>query len=292
MIQVEKVFDAEKAYDYLVGGLRDFFYNPGFKAHFIVGLSGGLDSALVTKIAVDAFGSNRVHGLILPSTTTSEESVNLALELAKGLKVDVKGLPIGKICDDFVENFNKNLECDIDITSKGNIVARMRMIALMAASNSYGWVLLNTSNRSEALLGYCTLYGDSAGAFSPIGDMFKTEVFEMAKLVNERAVANGEKPPIPQGIIDRPPSAELFEGQTDEAYFGASYDVVDDLLWKLTTEQMTPEDAAALGYDQNLCQRLMQMHMANKFKMNYYPPHTVYHSEEIPNAPQGDTFSI
>ena len=282
MKNIQNSFNPEKYYKLLVDGLANFFKDPKHEIHVCVGLSGGIDSALVAKIAVDAFGPKRVHGLILPSNTTSEESVDLALKLAYNLGIQTHGIPIGKIADDFASNFEKNMNANINPIARGNISARMRMMALMCASNNFGWAVLNTGNRTEAMLGYCTLYGDTAGAFSPIGDLYKTEVFEICRYLNDKAAEKGDSVPIPDAIITRPPTAELIEGQTDEGEIGASYAVIDDILWKLFSQDMTKDEAKQAGMDVQLCEKLGSLYVQNEFKRQYLPPHTILHAELAP----------
>ena len=282
MEHVENTFNEEKYYSEIVNGLKNYFNVDEYELHFAIGLSGGIDSALVAKIAVDAFGANRVHGLILPSNTTSEESINLALQLADALSIRTHGIPIGKLSDDFVSNFEKNLEVEVNPVARGNVMARVRMVSLMCASNVYGWVVLNTGNRTEAMLGYCTLYGDTCGAFAPIGDLFKTEVFAICNWLNSEAAARGESECIPQAIIDRPPTAELIEGQCDESDIGASYEQIDDILWKIFVEHMERDEAQLYGLDPDFCNSIFMRHADNEFKMQYMPPHTILHSELLP----------
>ena len=282
MKHIENSFNEETYYNAIVGGLKNFFNNSEYELHVAIGLSGGLDSALVAKVATDAFGAHRVHGLILPSNTTSEKSVNLALSLANNLGIRTHGIPIGKISDEFVSNFEKNMEVEAHPTAVGNVMSRMRMVALMCASNVYGWAVLNTGNRTEAMLGYCTLYGDTCGAFAPIGDLYKTEVFAMSRWLNEQAKSRGEVEPIPAGIIERPPTAELVPGQTDESDIGASYEEIDDILWKIFVEGMERDEAPGYGLDPDFCNHIFAMHANTEFKMQHLPPHTIVHSELAP----------
>lgn len=272
-------FNVEQAHDALVDTLKQFSIQAGFTGDFVVGLSGGIDSALVAEIAVEALGARRVHGLILPSNTTSEASVELAMQLGKNLGIDVQGLPIGKIVDDFNANFEKNFHCEAKPLTKGNISARMRMVSLMAASNEFGWKVLNTGNRTEAMLGYCTLFGDTVGEFSPIGDVFKTEVYQLAEMVNLVSQSKDGAELIPQEIITRPATAELMEGQTDEAEIGANYATIDRILWGRFVQEMTVDEFVSFGFNREVVDSILRRVSNNAFKSRFYAPHPVVHPE-------------
>lgn len=272
-------FNREDAHGRIVENLREFFKEAGDSEEFIVGLSGGIDSALVAHFAVEAFGKNRVHGLILPSNTTSEESVNLALQLAKNLEIDVQGMPIGKLIDDFVKNFEKNYGSEMTMLSRGNVSARMRMVSLMAASNNFGWHVLNTGNRTEAMLGYCTLFGDTVGEYSPIGDVFKTEVYQLAEMINLISMSKDKIERIPNEIIERPATAELVEGQTDEGEIGANYATIDRILWGRFAQEMSVEEFVAYGFSEQVVISILERIKNNAFKAKFYAPHPVIHPE-------------
>ena len=272
-------FNVQQAHATLVETVKQYSHNIGFAGDFVVGLSGGIDSALVAEIAVEAFGPGRVHGIILPSNTTSEKSVELAMQLGKNLGIDVQGLPIGKIVDDFTANFQKNFRCELGLLTKGNISARMRMVSLMAASNEFGWKVLNTGNRTEAMLGYCTLHGDMVGEFSPIGDAFKTEVYQLAELVNMLSVGETGAERIPQEIITRPATAELMEGQTDEGEIGANYATIDRILWGRFVQEMSVDEFVQFGFNENVVNSILNRVQQNAFKARFYAPHPVIHPE-------------
>lgn len=285
MLKIIKQWDVEEAYNTAVGGLSQFFHNPedeDYVPHVLVGISGGIDSALVATIAVDAFGADHVHGVIIPANATSEKSVELAMQLGDNLGIDIKGVPIGAIGNNLVADIGSNIGCELSGLTKGNVFCRLRMVILMAIANEKSYALLNTGNRTESMLGYCTLYGDTAGVISPIGDFFKTEVFELAKFANKKWVGEGCLAPIPEEIITRPPTAELVEGQTDEEDLGGSYEIIDNALFDIFVCQMTAEEAPKKGYDTQFCAELVARHNANRFKLNYVPPHTIYH-REIPD---------
>lgn len=277
MLKSNYQFNAQVAHDTIVEETKKFFAE--YEGDFVVGLSGGIDSALVAHFAVEAFGHDRVHGLILPSNTTSEESVELAMELAKNLKIDAKGIPIGKINDDFIANFEKNVDCELGPIARGNISARLRMLNLMAASNEFGWQVLNTGNRTEAMLGYCTLYGDSVGVYSSIGDLLKTEVYRVAEYINGATEKRDGNAVIPEKIITRPATAELVFGQTDEGEIGAEYAVIDRILWGRFAQEMTVEDLEAVGFDHDTIISILDRVARNAFKVKFYAPHPVVHPQ-------------
>lgn len=272
-------FNPELAHDSIKHSMEEHYSNSHAEADFVVGLSGGIDSALVAHFAVETFGKTRVHGLILPSNTTSEESVNLAMELGRNLEIDVKGVPVGKLIDDFASNFEKNFGSKMAPLTKGNVSARMRMICLMAASNEFGWRVLNTGNRTEAMLGYCTLFGDSVGEYSPIGDLFKTEVYQVAEMVNVISQAKDGEDEIPKQIITRPATAELFEGQTDEAEIGANYATIDRVLWGRFAQEMTVDEFVQYGFNREVVDSILKRVQNNAFKAKFYAPHPVVHPE-------------
>lgn len=272
-------FNREQSHDAIIEGLRRYFGDAGYEGDFVIGLSGGIDSALVAYFAVEAFGKKRVHGMILPSNTTSEKSIDLAMKLANNLGIDAHGLPIGKINDDFVANFEKNYDCELGGLARGNIAARLRMISLMTASNEFGWKILNTGNRTEAMLGYCTLFGDTVGEYAPIGDVLKTEVYQLAEMINLISKSRDGFEVIPHEIISRPATAELVDGQTDEKEIGASYATIDRILWGRFAQDMTVDEFVAFGFDGEVVMSILARVSRNAFKAKFYAPHPVIHKE-------------
>lgn len=268
-------FDPATAHDIILDKTKEHF--AGYQGQFVVGLSGGIDSALVAYFAKEAFGADRVHGLILPSNTTSEESINLAMELAKNLCIQTYGIPIGKINDDFIANFEKNTGRDLGPIARGNVSARLRMLNLMAASNEFGWQVLNTGNRTEAMLGYCTLYGDSVGVYSPIGDILKTEVYRVAEYINIVTEKRDGQAVIPSLICTRPATAELVSGQTDEGEIGANYATIDRILWGTFAQDMTVDELCAFGFEHDTVVSILRRVEQNKFKTKYYAEHPIVH---------------
>lgn len=272
-------FNREQSHDAIIEGLRRYFGDAGYEGDFVIGLSGGIDSALVAYFAVEAFGKKRVHGMILPSNTTSEKSIDLAMKLANNLGIDAHGLPIGKINDDFVANFEKNYDCELGGLARGNIAVRLRMISLMTASNEFGWKILNTGNRTEAMLGYCTLFGDTVGEYAPIGDVLKTEIYQLAEMINLISKSRDGFEVIPHEIISRPATAELVDGQTDEKEIGASYATIDRILWGRFAQDMTVDEFVAFGFDGEVVMSILARVSRNAFKAKFYAPHPVIHKE-------------
>lgn len=272
-------FNREQSHDAIIEGLRRYFGDAGYEGDFVIGLSGGIDSALVAYFAVEAFGKKRVHGMILPSNTTSEKSIDLAMKLANNLGIDAHGLPIGKINDDFVANFEKNYDCELGGLARGNITARLRMISLMTASNEFGWKILNTGNRTEAMLGYCTLFGDTVGEYAPIGDVLKTEIYQLAEMINLISKSRDGFEVIPHEIISRPATAELVDGQTDEKEIGASYATIDRILWGRFAQDMTVDEFVAFGFNGEVVMSILARVSRNAFKAKFYAPHPVIHKE-------------
>ncbi len=230
-------------------------HGAGFQ-DVVIGLSGGLDSSLVCAIAVRALGSQHVHGVLLPGPFSSEGSISDAEELATRLDVSTITLPITDAYDALAATYARACGMPLAGLASENTQARLRMCAIMALSNANGWLMLNTGNLSEAAMGYSTLYGDTAGAFAPIGGLYKTEAIALARFMNDQAKAEGKVEPIPQSIISKPPSAELSEGQTDEASLGISYDELDRILSELLDEGKHQEELA--GQEKEVWERYLR----------------------------------
>lgn len=220
-------------YEMTVRALRLFFENAGQKKA-ILGLSGGIDSALVLVIAVAALGAENVLGVIMPSQYTAEVSVTSAQELAKNLGVDTKVIPIQPLTEAYLNTLAPYFEGLPPDTTEENLQARVRAVLLMALSNKFGYILLNTSNKSECAVGYSTMYGDACGAVSVIGGLYKTEVYEMSRWLNR------EREIIPSFIIERPPSAELRPDQTDQDSL-PPYEILDAILTEMLDKGKRPE---------------------------------------------------
>ena len=274
--QAAPFFNPEAAFNACVAGLREFLDATfGEREHHVVlGLSGGIDSALVAVMAVEALGAGNVHAVTMPGPFTTQGTLDDAYRLAENLDIRLDEVRVEgayEACCDAIED--GCLE-DVHGTIAGqNIQARLRMIVLMALSNAYGWIVLNTGNLSEACMGYCTLYGDTVGAYSPIGGLLKTQVYAIANWVNERTRAVAGEVLIPEGIITRAPSAELADGQTDEESLGITYAVLDNILAH-NLGGVSPEKIVEAGIaTEEQVASVMSRMRANAFKAAWLPPH-------------------
>jgi NAD+ synthase (glutamine-hydrolysing) len=247
-----------RIHDALVLGIRDYFAKLGF-TKAILGLSGGIDSALVTVLAVRALGNENVKVLLLPSQYSSEHSINDALALANTLHIEHEIVNIAQ-ANTAVEATLANAFSGLAFNvTEENIQARLRGLLLMAHSNKFGHVLLNTTNKSEAAVGYGTLYGDMCGGLAVLGDIYKTECYELANYINKDTVV------IPTNTIVKPPSAELRPNQKDSDSL-PDYDVLDAILRGYIEHCNSPEDIIAQGYDAALVNRVLGMINRNEFK--------------------------
>jgi len=254
----------EAIYSALVIGVREYFEKIGF-TKAVLGLSGGIDSALVSVIAAEALGAENVMNILLPSGFSSDHSVNDALELCKNLGSPHEIINI----EDGFQTTLKTLKPQFgDLpfnVAEENIQARLRAVILMAYSNKFGNILLNTSNKSEAAVGYGTLYGDMAGALSVIGDLYKTEVYELAHYINR------DKEIIPNHIITKAPSAELRPNQKDSDSL-PDYEILDKILHAYIEQILAPQEIIDLGYDEALVRRVLKMVNINEYKRFQAPP--------------------
>lgn len=262
---------AEK-YRVCVDGLTSFARGIGM-TDAVLGLSGGIDSSLVACMCVDAFGADHVHGYMLPGPYSSEHSLVDAQELARNLGIRAERISIDKPFEAFVDVLGPHCIMARGLAAE-NTQARCRMVVLMALSNAHGWMMVNTGNKSEAMMGYSTLYGDTAGAFAPIGGLYKTDVFAMSRWLNEKAAAEGRVAPIPEHVLLKPPSAELAPDQRDEDTLG-SYDELDRLLIDYVEHGMGRDELAAAGYDVDEVRRVVGRVDAYAFKRALEPPFPV-----------------
>ena len=233
----------------------------------LIGLSGGIDSALVAAVAVEALGKDSVVGVTMPSRYTSGETKSDAHLLAQKLGIKIYELPIEKAFKAYLETLApvfKGLQPDV---TEENIQARIRGNLLMALSNKFGWIVLTTGNKSEIATGYCTLYGDMAGGFAVIKDVPKTMVYKVSEWYNK---AKG-KEIIPRSVIERPPSAELRLNQTDQDTL-PPYDMLDPILQGYVVEDLGYEDLIEAGHDPQTVKRVIRMIDINEYKRRQSPP--------------------
>ncbi len=262
--EIPSIDRMEKIHDALVMGIRDYFSKMKFHGATL-GLSGGIDSAVTLVLAAEALGSKNVRVLLLPSKYSSDHSVKDAEDLAINLGVKYDIVPIQEIVNRFDHELSEifsGLEADI---TEENIQARTRGVLLMAISNKFGNILLNTSNKSEAAVGYGTLYGDMAGGLSVLGDVYKTDVFSLAQYINRNREI------IPENTITKPPSAELRPDQQDTDSL-PEYDILDDILYKYIELRMSAEEIIKSGVEQKITERTVRMVNANEYKRFQTPP--------------------
>ncbi|MBM3656231.1 MAG: NAD+ synthase [Actinobacteria bacterium] len=253
--------DEEEIWQALVVGLRDYVRKNGFKS-VALGLSGGIDSALTATLAVDALGSQGVYGLLMPSKYSSQHSVSDAKELAENLRIGYEIIEIAPIVDSF------RSAIELSGLAEENIQARIRGSLLMGLSNQRGHLILATGNKSELAVGYSTLYGDAVGGFAPIKDIFKVDIWRLAKWRNSQA---GIKGLIPSNSISKAPSAELSPGQKDSDSLPA-YQLLDQILGLYIEKNVDATRIISFGFDKTLVDRVVAMVDKAEFKRRQYPP--------------------
>ncbi|VGO15243.1 Glutamine-dependent NAD(+) synthetase [Pontiella desulfatans] len=257
--------DLEEVYEALKLGLRDYVNKIGFK-RVVVALSGGIDSALVLAIAVDALGKDRVASVTMPSQYSSSGTLGDAHEMAKILDIEFHEIPIKGLYDNFEAELSKVWGADKQPgLAEENLQARIRGNLIMALSNEYGWLVLTTGNKSEMAMGYCTIYGDMAGGFAVIKDVPKTLVFELCRWRNEQGIV------MPPSIIERPPSAELRPDQKDSDSL-PPYEVLDPILEDYVENDMGIDGLVAKGYDEALVRRVVHAVELSEYKRRQSPP--------------------
>jgi len=250
----------------LVMGLRDYVGKNGFRS-VVLGLSGGIDSALVAAIAIDALGAKRVNGVAMPSKYSSGHSVEDAQALADATGIHFRITPIAPMVDAYMDNLVlKGL-------AEENLQARVRGTTLMGISNQEGHLVLATGNKSELAVGYSTLYGDAVGGFAPIKDIYKTDVWALSRYRNALAIERGETPPIPDRSIDKEPSAELRPDQKDSDSL-PDYPLLDQVLRAYVDEDHGYEELLADGFDPELVRRVISLVDKAEYKRRQYPPGT------------------
>jgi len=262
--EIQRPSEVALIHDALVMGIRNYFEKLGF-TKAILGLSGGIDSAVTSVLAAEALGNENIYNVLLPSEFSSDHSISDSLQLVENLKMPHDIIPIKKpfsTFNDTLKPFFKDLPFNI---AEENLQARIRGVILMALSNKFGYILLNTSNKSEAAVGYGTLYGDMNGGLSVLGDVYKTRVFELARYINR------DKEIIPENIITKPPSAELRPDQKDSDSL-PDYDTLDEILLQYIEKRLGPAEIVALGYDEKLVKRILRLVNINEYKRYQTPP--------------------
>lgn len=253
-------------YQGLVLGIRDYFNKTGFKKA-VIGLSGGIDSAVTACLAVAALGAENVIGIAMPSQYSSGHSISDAEELAQKLKINFSVNSIKFLFSTFMlelKNLFQNAAADI---TEENLQARLRGVLLMAVANKKRGLVLTTGNKSELAVGYCTTYGDMAGALAPLGDLYKTRVYELARYIN----TSTDAPPIPQSTLEKPPSAELRPNQKDQDSL-PDYAVLDQLLEGFFEQKKGSADLIAAGFSADLVQKILNLIKISEFKRRQAAP--------------------
>lgn len=251
-------------YKALVTGVRDYVHKNGFQ-NVLLGLSGGIDSALTLAIAVDALGAEHVEAVMMPFHYTADISVEDAAKQADWLGVTYQQLPIAPAFDSFQQVLAPVFAEHVADVTEENLQARIRGVLLMSMANKFGKLLLSTSNKSESAVGYATLYGDMAGAFSPLKDVYKTMVYRLARYRNTLGKA------IPERVIKRPPSAELAPGQVDQDSL-PDYEVLDDILQRFLEQDQALETIVSAGFDTALVRRVVNLVLLNEYKRRQAAP--------------------
>jgi NAD+ synthase (glutamine-hydrolysing) len=261
-----KLTPNEQIWQALTLGLKDYVEKNNFKS-VIIGLSGGIDSALVAALAADAIGANRVYGVAMPSKYSSDHSLADAKALAENIGLNYKIIEITPMVANLIENLR------VDGVAEENLQARVRGIILMGLSNQAGHLVLATGNKSELAVGYSTLYGDAVGGFAPIKDLYKTQVWQLAKWRNELAILQGQTPPIPANSITKEPSAELAPNQKDSDSL-PDYFTLDKILTIYIDQDGGRPAALAAGFDPALVDKVVRLVDRAEYKRRQYPPGT------------------
>ncbi len=262
----------QEMYEACVAALRKYADNAGF-TDAVIGLSGGIDSAVVAVMAVDALGAERVHGVLLPGPYSSEHSVEDAQDLADNLGISAQTISILEPFEAFERVLAKPCGGELTGLAAENTQARCRMVCLMALSNAFGWMLVNTGNKSEAMMGYSTLYGDTAGAFAPMGGIYKTDVYRIGRWRNGKAARDGLVVPIPESTLVKPPSAELAPDQQDERSLGIAYADLDEILIAVLEHGRSVDEVVAQGFSEDAVRDVLATVERYAFKRALEPPY-------------------
>ncbi len=266
-LQPEKLIPSlniEAIHEAIVLGIRDYFKKMGFQKA-ILGSSGGIDSAVTLALAVEALGKENVTAVLLPSEYSSDHSVNDAVQLSEKLGNPYHTLSIREINNSFLHTLSPLFEGTSFGLAEENIQSRIRGNLLMAIANKFGFILLNTSNKSELSTGYGTLYGDMAGGIAVLGDCYKTQVYALAKYINR------DRELIPFNILDKAPSAELRPGQKDSDSL-PEYETLDQVLYQYIERRKSPDDIKSLGFESALVDRILRLVNINEYKRNQFCP--------------------
>ena len=247
------LLNAEDAVRMLTIFIRDEVRRTGLKKA-VIGLSGGVDSALSTYLTARALGTENVHILLMPYRTSTPESIADADAVVSALGISSETFGIAPIADAFFSETEAALG-EMDRTRRGNVMARLRMIALYDRSQALNALVIGTSNKTESLLGYTTLFGDNASAINPLGDLYKTQVWQLAEYLG-----------VPAQIVNKPPTADLWPGQTDEAELGITYREVDELLYYMVDERETDEELMRRGYSLDYIRKIREKIRRAQFK--------------------------
>lgn len=263
-VKPAKIEKIELIYRALIKGIQEYF-KQSHQTKALIGLSGGIDSALVATLACDALGAENVHGILMPSMYSSEHSVEDAIKLAQNINITYDIVPIKNSYESVMEMVTPIFHNKPFDLAEENIQARLRAVILMAYSNKHGYLLLNTSNKSEAAVGYGTMYGDLCGGLSVIGDLYKKEVYELSIFLNK----NGER--IPQNTIIKAPSAELRPGQKDSDSL-PEYDVLDEIAFQYLEEFKSAKEIIEMGFADNTVYKIIHLIRINEYKRFQCPP--------------------
>jgi NAD+ synthase (glutamine-hydrolysing) len=255
-----------EVYEALVLGTRDYVRKNGF-TDVVLGMSGGIDSSLVACVATDAIGPEHVHGVLMPSRYSSDDSLSDAEALAEALGLDRRVIPIEPAFTAFLDLLDPSFHGREPDLTEENLQSRVRGVLLMALSNKFGWLVLTTGNKSEMAVGYSTLYGDSAGGFAVIKDVFKLQVYDLCRFVNVRA----GHPIVPEGVLTKPPTAELRPEQRDDQSL-PPYEILDPVLEAYVEHDRTAAELIAAGYDEALVRRITRLVDLAEYKRRQSPP--------------------
>ncbi|MBN2730848.1 MAG: NAD+ synthase [Balneolaceae bacterium] len=267
----------ERVFLALTCGLQQYLAKTGVASEVILGLSGGIDSALVACVAAEALGPENVTAVLMPSEFSSEGSITDAETLAQNLGIPYNQLPIEEIYEQYIDALKPLFKDEPFGIAEENIQSRARGVLLMAISNKFGGLVLNTGNKSELATGYCTLYGDMNGALAVISDLYKTEVFELAEWLNNLYY---EKEIIPQTILDKPPSAELRPDQKDSDSL-PDYDILDTILKFYIEKQLSVGQIEDKGFDRKMIERIIQLVDQNEYKRFQAAPGLKVHTKSF-----------